>query len=127
MQQNNVFSQQSQHYKKLYFVWYFDDDEGYGIEVFGERVVEEDITNEGDGSLFCRVVNWSFGKGTEARDLRKSWGDYVAYEATENGGTIPSYIICLRLRYNTEENQLKGDLAKINELLMNKKIKATKV
>ena len=30
MQQDNDISQRSQRYRKLYFIWYFDDDEDYG-------------------------------------------------------------------------------------------------
>ncbi|WP_434509704.1 hypothetical protein [Desulfitobacterium sp. AusDCA] len=120
MQENNVFCQGSQYYKKLYFVWYFDDDEGYGIDVLGEKVLEEGIPNEENGSLFCSVVNWSFGKGTEARDLRRSWGEYVADMTKENGSTIPPDLVCLRLRFSPEDNQLKGDLQEIKKLLLGK-------
>lgn len=105
-----------QHYRKLYFVWYYDDDEGYGIEVFGERIAEEAVPSEAKGSLFSSVVNWSFGHGTEARDLRRSWGEYVANEAQKNGGVIPPEIVFLRLRYDPD-SKAKGDLDKINKLL----------
>ncbi|KLU61291.1 hypothetical protein CEB3_c22310 [Peptococcaceae bacterium CEB3] len=107
---------QEAEYRKLYFVWYFDDDEGYGIEVMAETG-EEAIREGGVGSRFVSVANWSYGHGTEARDFRRAWGEYVADEAQKNGGRLPSALSCLLLRYDPSSGQCQGDIAKMKHRL----------
>lgn len=114
--EENLIERNIQQYRKFYFVWYFDNDEGYGIEVFGERIAEEVVPSKAKGSLFSSVVNWSFGHGTEARDLRRAWGEYAANETQENDGVIPPEIVSLRLRF-VPDSKAKGDLDRINKLL----------
>lgn len=104
-------------FQKLYFLWYFDDDEGYGIEVYGQKPATDTLSASESKSLFCSVVNWSFGHGTWARDLRRIWGDYVANTVAENGGILPTEIGKIALRFNVEKQVLEGDLERITELL----------
>lgn len=106
-----------QDYRKLYFVWYFDDEEGYGIEVFGERIAEADVPIGTKNSLFVSVVNWSFGHGTEARDLRRAWGAYAANETKKNSGVMPLEIRSLQLRFDLERKQIIGEPEKMQDLL----------
>jgi len=106
-----------QDYRKLYFVWYFDDDEGYGIEVFGERIAEVDVPIGTKNSLLVTVANWSFGHGTEARDLRRAWGEYAANETKKNSGVMPLEIRSLRLRCDPESKRLLGEPERMKELL----------
>lgn len=105
------------HFQKLYFLWYFDDDEGYGIEIYGQkRATDTSVTTEVK-SLFCSVVNWSFGHGTWARDLRRAWGDYAANSVAENMGILPTQIGKIALRFNVKNQALEGDLERITNLL----------
>lgn len=103
-------------YRKLYFVWYFDDDEGYGIEVMAE-LRETALGQSGAGSRFVSVANWSFGHGTEARDLRRAWGEYVADAAQKTGGMLPAALTCLILRYDFASGKCQGDIAKMKDML----------
>ncbi|MDA8442358.1 MAG: hypothetical protein M0Z55_08275 [Peptococcaceae bacterium] len=98
-------------YKKLYFLWYFDDDLGFGLDVMAEQA--DNTVNNGK---FVSLVNWSFGFGTEARDLRRAWGDHVASISEENGGKLPPELLSLRLVY-TPGTGLQGDWDKVKQLL----------
>lgn len=104
-------------FQKLYFLWYFDDDEGYGIEIYGQKRTTDISSITEPTSLFCSVVNWSFGHGTWARDLRRMWGDYAANTVADNGGILSTEIGKIALRFNVEEQALEGDLERITELL----------
>lgn len=104
-------------FQKLYFLWYFDDDEGYGIEIYGQKRATDTATATEPTSLFCSIVNWSFGHGTWARDLRRMWGDYAANSVAENKGILPPKIGKVALRFNVENQVLEGDLERITELL----------
>ncbi|AHF08657.1 hypothetical protein [Desulfitobacterium metallireducens] len=104
-------------YRKLYFIWYFDDDKGYGIEVFGERLNTSTRSETNDHSKFKTLVNWSFGHGTWARNLRRSWGDFAANRVAQNQGSLPLEIENIVLRFNVEEQVLEGDIKKIENML----------
>lgn len=91
-------------YGKLYFLWYFDDDEGFGIEIMAEK--------PGRDNFIC-LVNWSFGFGTAARDLRRAWGDYVAGVSQQNNGIVPPSILELKMR----NGQNQKNIEKIKALL----------
>lgn len=103
-------------YEKLYFIWYFDDNEGYGIEVMGQ-LAEEELRTNPNQSRFASVVNWSFGQGTEARDLRRAWGEYVADRAERNQGLIPPDFMNLSLRFNPECGVCQGQLSDMKRIL----------
>lgn len=106
-------------FQKLYFLWYFDDDEGYGIEIYGQKQATDTSSATEPTSLFCSVANWSFGHGTWARDIRRQWGDYVANTVVDNGRILPTAIGKIALRFNIENQALEGDLERITELLAN--------
>lgn len=104
-------------YRKLYFIWFFDDDEGYGIEVLGERQKTNTSPATEECSKFYTVVNWTFGLGTKARDLRRTWGDFTANLVAENQGIMPPEIEKIVLHFNVQEQVLEGDLDKIEKRL----------
>lgn len=108
--QQSLDSGTTRPYRKLYFIWYFDDEEGYGIEVFGEKPNQ-------DLPRFFTVVHWTFGHGTWARDLRRKWGDFAADWVAASHGIMPPEMEHLVLHYNVQTQVLEGDVAKIESWL----------
>ncbi|MEA4902188.1 hypothetical protein [Desulfitobacterium sp.] len=109
-------------YRKLYFIWYFDDEKGYGIEVFGEKpqgndLSGSDLSGNDEHSKLYSIVNWTFGHGTWARDLRRSWGDFAANKVAENQGTMPPEIKEIVLDFNIEKQIIEGNLETVEGML----------